>query len=1234
MAWTDQTTPSHAKGSPDNPLDRSAAAWTLRRIVEPTGRAIDVQYEANDYAYVQDKPAMRFFALTSVNAGFPGGAPSTDPTATICPALVGQADRLAELYGLRALMGIAQGPGLGNCQSTNTPNPSPAPRVYFKLECDYQGACDTNISHYVDLGADNQILFKVRVALKYDNNGPAKWQTISGYANVGTNAGTVGNIGWIELSPVRSNYPVLSKPLDYHPFAHAAWQYLRLQQPELIRGGGLNGDPNGDPVQEALNVLTLADAVPELVQQLFGTYPAWLWQGFGQAVDLDNSWIRLKDPDGIKKGGGARVRQITFIDGWKASTAGQEADRVTGYTYSYRLDDKRSSGVAAYEPAVGGEENPLRQAKSFVDQVLLSSDYNLFAELPIGESHYPGPAVGYSRVVRRSLAVEADVDNPAVRRHPTSAGPTIYEFYTARDFPVQFSETLIKKRRLPFSQAINIPLLGTITVSSMTASQGYLTTINDMHGKPKRVASYQYTDTFDPNIGDYVQRADPVKETTYHYSSSGGLGGAPFQLANGSFRTLRADPDLPARTVEDVTAAATLAQQSDYVVDLRRNRTESFDGGINLNVDTFLIGYIPIPIPVPMPNFGYSLSETKTVVTSRVVHQAGVVDSVSVREGAARIVTTNDFFDPLSGAALLTESDTAYGHPVYGYQMPARWTYPRMGPAYQDVGRVFNLPPGKYDALHKTLTVLPPTVTPLTVCPDAPPAPGDGPTTCLPVGSELAAATANGGLRLTLAKSDSTIGTVFAFDGDTAAFAVNGDTAALLSPVVVTRSGNRNLLTAMTDTIRGLDEPLKARTVYKCFPPHTGEPPPPIEDTYLTGVLSATHVTFADAWPLVGAVAPADNEFAAGTRGIFRPQANYVYRADRSQSSPVDLTKDGTFVAALFGRGNTPPTAALLPDVPPLTCHPVWLPSVTHITYSAAGFELENEDSVQVRSAAQYGAGGSLRFAAATKAHYDEIGFEGFETNSVAPGAGAAVRVGEGNIAFAETSACVRSGPLGCIDRRPVVSIVSDLAHTGQRSLRVVGDQTFPQPSLGVWGGTRYLISAWVSLGAPGTPATDVASYAPARGSGRSLGLQVSYQPPGAAAAQVLATFLPDGPIIDGWQRIEGVFTMPGMRGSVPLKGLSITFLNSSTPMRGQILQSVNGAPAWFDDLRIQPADASLNAFVYDLATRRMTAKLDENNFATLYRHTPDGKVDLVRRETVRGIFAQQEGRSHLRERP
>ena len=47
-----------------------------------------------------------------------------------------------------------------------------------------------------------------------------------------------------------------------------------------------------------------------------------------------------------------------------------------------------------------------------------------------------------------------------------------------------------------------------------------------------------------------------------------------------------------------------------------------------------------------------------------------------------------------------------------------------------------------------------------------------------------------------------------------------------------------------------------------------------------------------------------------------------------------------------------------------------------------------------------------------------------------------------------------------------------------------------------------------------------------------------------------------------------------------------------------------------------------------------MTAKLDENNFATFFRYTADGMVDLIQRETVRGIFAERESRIHQQEQP
>src|SRR5207247_619254 len=78
------------------------------------------------------------------------------------------------------------------------------------------------VDRYIEPGG--QLYFKIRVALKNQ----IKWQTVSGYANVAASGiATAANgdaLGWVELQPVRG----------YHPFAVAAWQYLRLQQPELI----------------------------------------------------------------------------------------------------------------------------------------------------------------------------------------------------------------------------------------------------------------------------------------------------------------------------------------------------------------------------------------------------------------------------------------------------------------------------------------------------------------------------------------------------------------------------------------------------------------------------------------------------------------------------------------------------------------------------------------------------------------------------------------------------------------------------------------------------------------------------------------------------------------------------------------------------------------------------------------------------------------------------------------
>lgn len=136
-------------------VDAWSSAWTLRRIVEPSGRIVSVDYEADDYAYVQDRPAMRMFPLTSVDA-------SRATPDRICPT------------GLPMTCGGA---------------PQQKARVYFKLDtampCANATECAASSAEVAAryLGSSNQVFFKLRVALKADTAGnPAKWQTVSGYA--------------------------------------------------------------------------------------------------------------------------------------------------------------------------------------------------------------------------------------------------------------------------------------------------------------------------------------------------------------------------------------------------------------------------------------------------------------------------------------------------------------------------------------------------------------------------------------------------------------------------------------------------------------------------------------------------------------------------------------------------------------------------------------------------------------------------------------------------------------------------------------------------------------------------------------------------------------------------------------------------------------------------------------------------------------------------------------------
>jgi hypothetical protein len=99
---------------------------------------------------------------------------------------------------------------------------------------------------------------------------------------------------------------------------------------------------------------------------------------------------------------------------------------------------------------------------------------------------------------------------------------------------------------------------------------------------------------------------------------------------------------------------------------------------------------------------------------------------------------------------------------------------------------------------------------------------------------------------------------------------------------------------------------------------------------------------------------------------------------------------------------------------------------------------------------------------------------------------------------------------------------------------------------------------------------------------------------------------------VEGWKRVEAVFTMPS---GVPTFDLSF---------------SPNGT-VYIDDIRIHPYNAMMKSYVYDPGSLRLVGELDENNMATFYEYDDEGILIRVKKETEKGIMTIRESRTGIR---
>ncbi|MCR9155520.1 MAG: hypothetical protein NXI09_15555 [Bacteroidetes bacterium] len=612
--------------------DTYTAAWSLSEIQTPSGGIIQVDYESDDYRFVQNKRAKVMVPV--VGAGEePGDYPSNATNF---------------LYD-------------GN---------SPAPYFYINTEAlDSDDNVDSLKAKYFSDITDNPVLFKFLMTIpkpgKYasgSSNHRYSKEFVTGYLRVeevGFVPGQGKDYAYVKVSPVKKG-DKSNDPLDAHPVSVTTWNYTRETNPDLaysrspknasFKPAGLSSNMIDDVLYE------LIDVFESLAEAIVGANSFIRLKGMGKEFEIGASWLRLDAPTPGKLGGGHRVTKVAISDSWDNMAGGNEA--VYGQEFEYRMPNGRSSGVAAYEPTIGNEENPFRMpmlAKKEGSNLYENEDYLMvpkrYQEGPFGESFFPNPTVGYRRVIIK------DILPSNVTQHGT--GKTIKEFYTSREFPTRLEQTTMEVQHRPPSWLAN--LFKFYTKEHMSTGQGYVIIKNDMHGKPK--AEWVYAEG----------QKKPQSGVEYRYKTKGR------NQLNNRVKALH-ENNVISQNLE-------LGVSYDLVNDFRQFNSESFSFGADFNLETFMVGVIPIVVPILIPS-GYSQIETqyRTAVTTKVINQFGVLKETIIHNEEAKSKSENLVWDGETGNTVLTKINDKYDEEVYNFSMPAHLPYPSMGGVYQNQG--------------------------------------------------------------------------------------------------------------------------------------------------------------------------------------------------------------------------------------------------------------------------------------------------------------------------------------------------------------------------------------------------------------------------------------------------------------------------------------------------------------------------------------------------------------------
>lgn len=1167
-----------------------ASAWCLEQITLPSGGQINIHYEQDDYGFVQDQQAMQMMRII----GF-------SPTST-------------DAFG-----------DISNTMSNGNL------RVYFELDEEIAYSAtdkDEQIARYIN--GLTEVYFKTYQRLKKEPEGfTTDWQHdyVEGYAQIETGSDSYGVC--VDGSNDHKYGYITVQVMDYgpgdvfeaHPMKFAGWQYIQNQRPDLF------STPNapGSGWTPAIGVFwEILGTVTEISSLLFGYYNMAAIKNWCKKINVEDkpSFVRLTTPDYTKYGGGHRVQKLTMTDNWSAV---EGYDATYGQQFEYQNVDGTSSGVASYEPMVGGEENALRKPDWYngTQETVSFKSQQSFVEEPYGEAYYPSPMVGYGRVVVKNIVNKSTTSK-------TSPGYQVHEFYTAKDFPVivEKTELLYRGQNNPFT----IPLIGYIGRNSHGYSQGYKIELNNMHGVLKAVSVYGYGT-------DYLN--EPLSKTEYFYSTNPNNSKQLYnrvQVLNG----------------EGAYEESYLGQTYDFFIDLDEHYGISTTFGMSTNVQGSGVFWVPSLFPISE----YDQNLYRSVVTNKVVYKSGILVEVAQTTDGSTRVTKNHMFDATTGAPLLTSVTNEWEEPVYTYNIPGHWAYQGLDNASQNwsmyvaVKEATGSPTNNYaieidgaESPHADLWIH--------------------------VGCEIVNASGDH-YWVTDIASDGTFDLEDATGSDpglvgTTTFWIHrsshrnqqnvnaGTIVSLTNPVsdryyqVFEEFNENGDSYNYTDTCQGsslsvtVTTPSSDRWRFRDATPATpcdsylifqdGSAPSINGATILTNtfdrisgivqildsggnlewatwqndnecygecidVLHADAIVFEDNWTynyadvgdptidndsLQGPISSTSgNDFRFGKKGIWRVQSQYVHQIDREQTDDLygetRIDVDGEYQDFTLFDWNNIST----------NYNNNWLRTDSATMYSPYGFALENMSAINVHSSELYGYDNSVVTVTAANSEYMEIAFDGFEDYD-----GTYV-LGNGH------------GHLDLLDDAGAPELSTAFSHTGDYSVLLRTDDTLeytftvdaaaPNYFTGQSEET-YVISAWFNRTA---------------GSGDPLMLVYD-----VTDAQYITPSVENLTEVDGWQKVD----------------LYMDSLVASHVIRIEWSFGNSGA-GYVDDIRIHPFDGAQATYVYDPQTLWLVAELDNRNYATFYSYDEEGTLVQVRKETIDGIVTLSTSRQNTFQDP